>query len=121
MKRQRSRQQSLEQMAARAMRKQLKAFRKKFGRDPGPGDPVFFDPDKDVPTPIDPEVFDKNLLEALLKSGAPPQIIYAYKKTGLLGVQGKMDLWDAESRREWEDAIDEYFKLEDDAKKGSSS
>jgi hypothetical protein len=27
----------------------------KFGRDPGPNDPVFFDPDKDVPTPIDME------------------------------------------------------------------
>lgn len=26
------------------LKKQLRAFRKKFGRDPGPNDPVFFDP-----------------------------------------------------------------------------
>ena len=28
-------------------------FIAKFGREPGPGDPVFFDPDKDVPTPLE--------------------------------------------------------------------
>jgi hypothetical protein len=37
-----------------ALVEQRKAFVKKFGREPGPDDPVFFDPDKDVPTPIDP-------------------------------------------------------------------
>jgi hypothetical protein len=33
-----------------AMREQLVRFRQKFGRDPGPDDPVFFDPEKDTPT-----------------------------------------------------------------------
>jgi hypothetical protein len=37
---------------ARAMKKQLKAFRKKFHRDPGPNDPIFFDPDADSPQPL---------------------------------------------------------------------
>jgi len=32
------------------LRDRLKQFREKFGRDPGPGDPVFFDPSKDEPT-----------------------------------------------------------------------
>jgi hypothetical protein len=36
-----------------ALLDQRKAFIDKFGREPGPGDPVIFDPDKDVPTPID--------------------------------------------------------------------
>jgi hypothetical protein len=31
------------------------AFREKFGRDPGPDDPVFFDPDADEPTPLSPD------------------------------------------------------------------
>ena len=53
-----------------------------------------------------------------MKGGAPPQVIYAHKKTGRLGVQGLMDNWPEEARREWEKAIDEYFKLEDDTKKG---
>jgi hypothetical protein len=37
-----------------ALLEQGKAFIDKFGREPGPEDPVFFDPDKDVPTPIGP-------------------------------------------------------------------
>ena len=36
---------------ARAMKNQLRAFKKKFGREPGPNDPVFFDPDADTPQP----------------------------------------------------------------------
>ena len=27
----------------------IKAFREKFGCEPGPGDPIFFDPDADQP------------------------------------------------------------------------
>lgn len=96
-------------------------FRKKFGRDPGPEDPVFFDPKSDVPKPIEPGEFDRMLMDALLQSGAPPEVIYAFKKTGRLGVEGKMDLWAEEDVREWEAAIAEYFRLEDDAEKGRSS
>lgn len=114
------RKRTLEEEAARAMRKQLKAFRKKFGRDPEPHEPVFFDPKSDVPKQMDAEEFDKVLMDALLKSGAPPEVIYAHKKTGRLGIQDAMD-WPEEARREWEEAIDEYFKLEDDAEKGKKS
>jgi hypothetical protein len=32
-----------------ALKEQREAFRKKFGRDPGPGDPVIFDPLADKP------------------------------------------------------------------------
>jgi hypothetical protein len=63
---------------------QREAFRKKFGRDPGPSDPVFFDPDADQPTPISWVHLEAQRLEAMRKSGAPPQFVYAYQKTGLL-------------------------------------
>lgn len=33
----------------RIMQDQLDAFKKKFGRAPGPNDPVFFDPDAKTP------------------------------------------------------------------------
>jgi len=36
----------------RILRRQLKAFRKKFGRDPLPGEPMFFDPDASEPAPL---------------------------------------------------------------------
>jgi len=41
---------------------QRDTFREKFGRDPGSGDPLFFDPDADEPRPLPP--LDLNALEA---------------------------------------------------------
>ncbi|MFC4054092.1 hypothetical protein ACFOY4_30745 [Actinomadura syzygii] len=38
---------------ADALRQQEELFRAKFGRQMGPGDPVFFDPDADEPVPLD--------------------------------------------------------------------
>jgi hypothetical protein len=55
-----------------AMLEQRKAFIDKLGREPGPGDPVFFDPDKDVPTPISPERMNADLERALRDSGIDP-------------------------------------------------
>ena len=37
-----------------ALKEQLTRFREKFGRDPEPDDPVFFNPDADAPEPITP-------------------------------------------------------------------
>ena len=46
-----------------AMREQRQAFIDNFGREPGPGDPVFFDPDADTPQP-----WDEKKLEAEIKA-----------------------------------------------------
>lgn len=48
---------------------QEERFIKKFGRKPSGNDPVFFDPDYDVPTPYTEEKLKKILTEACLKSG----------------------------------------------------
>lgn len=40
--------------AAALLEEHRQAFREKFGREPGPGDPVFFDPDADEPRRLDP-------------------------------------------------------------------
>jgi hypothetical protein len=63
---------------------QMERFRKKFGRDPGPGDPVFFDPDADVPSRM-PDITDE-VLAAMQNADLPPEFAYAYRKTGLLGL-----------------------------------
>src|SRR5262245_57919468 len=68
--------------AAEVLLEQAEAFRKRFGRDPGPNDPVFFDPDADMPRAL-PSVEDE-VLAAIHKAGLPPEISYAYKKTGRL-------------------------------------
>jgi hypothetical protein len=63
-----------------ALLEQRKAFIEKFGREPGPGDPVFFDPDKDVPTPIDPDRMNADLEKALRDSGIHHEKAGAFRK-----------------------------------------
>jgi hypothetical protein len=90
-------------------------FREKFGRDPEPGEPLFFDPDQDHPAQWPEAKATAGILEAMRKAGTPPQIIYAYRKTGLLLAEG-ITPPDAPAWKEWNAAIDEYFALERKAK-----
>jgi hypothetical protein len=96
----------------RVLRAQLRDFRKKFGRDPLPGEPVFFDPDKDVPTEMTEERLREDMLEML--ADGPPQVAYAYAKTGLLLIDGPEACYPPEDVAEWKAAIDEYFRLEEE-------
>ncbi len=57
---------------ARAMKNQVRAFKKKFGREPGPKDPVFFDPDADTPQPIPIAKLRATVIEAAKKAGLDP-------------------------------------------------
>lgn len=93
-----------------ALGEQRLAFIKKFGRDPAPGDPVFFDPDADEPTEMPPVKLEAEVLDAMHKAGTPPEFVYAYRKTGLLGIADR-SAWPPERRKEWEDAIGEYLAL----------
>jgi len=92
------------------MQEQKRAFIAKFGREPGPGDPVFFDPDAATPTQMSPVQAEAEMLATLHKAGLPPEIIHAFRKTGLLGF-GDQSAWPADRRKEWDDAIQEYRAL----------
>lgn len=96
-----------------AFEQQRDAFQKKFGRDWGPGDPIFFDPDADEPMQISQVRMEAEMLDALRKGGAPPEIAYAYKKTGLLYLGGDNSLWPKEHIEEWEAAVAEYHLIEE--------
>jgi hypothetical protein len=63
-----------------ALLQQRAAFRAKFGRDPGPGDPIFFDPDADTPVPISPDRMERELDEAARKAGLDPAALASLKK-----------------------------------------
>lgn len=89
---------------------QMERFRKKFGRDPGPGDPVFFDPDTLEPSPM-PDITD-DVLAALQNAEMPPEFAYAYRKTGLLGLLADKSAWDPDDIEEWNAAVDEYRAIE---------
>jgi len=74
---------------AQFLKAQQQRFREKFGREPGPSDPVFFDPDAPNPVPMS-AVKVQAELEAMRKAGTPPQIAYAYKRTGGLLLRDDM-------------------------------
>ena len=63
-----------------ALLAQRKAFIEKFGREPGPDDPVFFDPDKDVPTPMGHGRLDADLEKALRGAGIDSRKAEAIRK-----------------------------------------
>jgi hypothetical protein len=65
------------------LQRQLKAFRKKFGRDPGPGDPIFFDPDAETPQHLDADEMGRQVVMIMKNAGIRPELAYAYQKPGL--------------------------------------
>ena len=99
---------------AKALKEQLKAFRKKFHRDPGPDDPVFFDPTADTPQPL-PEarvgLMLEQLLEAAREANIRPEVLYAVKKTGRIVTTQNAQYLTPEELAEWDAAIDEFKTL----------
>ena len=105
---------SLNAEAQRAIQEQLRKFREKFGRDAGPEDPIFFDPDADTPQPISKAGLDEmtgQILSAAGKAGVRPELIYAMRKTGRIVTASNQDLLTDEELQEWQDAIEEYLAL----------
>jgi len=89
--------------------RQQQAFREKFGREPGPHDPLFFDPDADTPQPFSRERSLEESTQAMRMAGIRPEVIYAHRKTGLIVTADNRDKLSKEAMAEWEAAIDEYF------------
>jgi hypothetical protein len=73
---------------------------------------MYFDPDQDTPQPFSDEKMRAEILEAMTKAGIPPQIAYAYAKTGLLLMEEHQDNYQPEAIAEWKAAVEEYFRLD---------
>jgi hypothetical protein len=86
------------------------AFVEKFGREPGPSDPLFFDPDADTPQPINPKKMLAGIVVSMIKAGLPHPIIYAYIRTGLIVTEESALRLPDEDREEWDEAIEEYYR-----------
>jgi hypothetical protein len=97
---------------ADALRQQKQLFKEKFGREPDPNDPLFFDPDVDTPQEMNGEKIDKVTIEAMVKAGTDPSYIYAFKKTGLLVTTDNWDKLSPEDQAEWMAAISEAENLD---------
>lgn len=67
--------------------RQLNAYVKKYGKEPGPDEPVFFDLDGHLPASYSKETLRKRLLEYALNSGADPARVLLH--FGIHGTEGK--------------------------------
>ena len=86
---------------------QKRKFVEEFGREPGPGDKVFFDA-----PPL--EHFEAEIVRGMKASGVNPAVIYAFEKTGLLVSEENQHLIPDADLAEWEAATEEYSRLHPD-------
>lgn len=88
-----------------ALEEQRLKFIAKFGREPSPSDPIFFDLDEDETR--------ERTSNALRAAGFGPEYIYAYEETGLLVTPDNQHMIAAIDVREFHDKVREYYELID--------
>jgi len=91
-------------------RRQTVAFRRKFGREMGPDDPFFFDPQAERPCfrrPEDAGYILARLAKMLEQAGTDAAHVYAFQKTGGLLPPGTFKMT-ARELAEWASAVAEY-------------
>jgi hypothetical protein len=91
---------------------QREKFIAKFGREPGPDDPIFFDLDEDK--------LREDTADAMRAAGISPALIYAYEETGLIVTQENRRLIPNVELREFDDKVREYYELIADDKPNAS-
>jgi hypothetical protein len=88
---------------------QTRRFRDKFGRDPGPEDPVFFDPEADQPRPCDQDTVTREITEALrhagTEAGVDPALIEAWCQLGYVITEDNRHLFSASDIAAWDEAV----------------
>lgn len=89
---------------------QLQEFRVKFGREPGPKDPIFFNPDSLKPEPFRLDEFSEESEKAMVLAGIRPEIVYAHRKTGLIVSEESYGKLPKSAQAEWNAAVEEYFE-----------
>ncbi len=95
---------------ADVLEEQLRLFKEKFGRDPAAGEPIFFDPDHPTPRQLQVEPTEAMIAQTMRRAGLRPELIYAFEKTGRLVSKSNLDALSEGEIKEWEEAIDEYFR-----------
>ncbi len=104
----------IDDTAAEAITEQKRLFREKFGREPGPEDPLFFNPESAVPEFLSIESQDETwraLVQAAGESVMNPALVCAMNKTGrIVSEQNLRFLTDADLQA-WNDAVDQYHQM----------
>lgn len=84
------------------------AFVEKFGREPRPEDPIFFDPDAEEPTPVGADAavdLFEEMLTAAEKAGLDPSHIHACREVGYMVTEMNQHLFSAEEVEAYLDAV----------------
>jgi len=90
---------------------QRQAFRDKFGREPAPGDPVFFDPLADQPRRWSAQTMaaaETAFVEAARIVGVREELVYAFCKTGRIVTARNSKSLTPSELAEWKATIKEY-------------
>ncbi len=88
---------------------QARAFEARFGRPPGPHDPLFFDPHADTPQPMPVAGIEAATTAMLHAAGVCGAWIYAYQHTDGLLPRPDGFTTDADAR-DWHAAADRYLR-----------
>ncbi|NEB03771.1 hypothetical protein [Streptomyces sp. SID13726] len=86
------------QKLADGMEGLCREFREKFGREPGPDDPLFFDPDADEPMPLSREHFDdmlRDVADRAVEHGVDPAFLHAWREVGYVVTEENMSMFTA--------------------------
>ncbi len=94
--------------AVELIEEQRQAFIAKFGREPGPGDPVIFDPDQDTPQRLPESKLTAGMVVTMIRAKIPEHLIYAYIRTGLMLTAAQLKKASTKDRTDWEQAMREY-------------
>jgi hypothetical protein len=103
----------MDQGTVAAMQAQFRRFEEKFGRPPGPRDPVFFDPDADEPRPLTMDGAQETTVAMMTAAGISPAWIYAYGHTDGLLPAFDGSFLSEQDQAEWDDKVQEYIELHD--------
>lgn len=95
---------------AEAVRHQIVLFEERFGRPPGPDDPLLFDPDQDEPAPLDPDKFLAEVERASARAGMP-EVGAAVRELGYIVSEQNRHHFSVAELDAWDEAIDRHRKL----------
>ena len=93
-------------------REQTATFRRKFGREMGPDDPFFFDPNAETPqfrAPYDGWYAVDQIALIMGQAGVDSATVYAFRKTGGLFPTGDRPLT-GDEMAQWTGALNEYHR-----------
>jgi len=101
----------LDRDQAAALEAQVRRFEGKFGRPPGPDDPLFFDPDAAEPQPVSLTGLETETVAMLEAAGISPAWIYACQNTGGLLPRPDGSFATAGDQAEWDEVISRYLRV----------